>query len=120
MGLSQIVVLLHPTGNIASAHSPCPFCMSFTLSRSLLICTRSPTANGEADEGEDAEAVDADVDEVDADGDDTVSGVPLLELPSDGTLTLVSTAGLNVHLARKSLQQSRGCNKSLPRPQASS
>ena len=72
------------TGIIASAHSPCPLCNTLILSTSLQICTRSPTANcGAAD----------------------VLGVaPLVlvslvaELALLGVLTLVSTAGLNVHL----------------------
>lgn len=64
---------------------------------SLLICTRSPTTNEETD---DVDAVVVD-DEVTDDDEGCAEDVPLAELLSDWTPTLVRTAGLNVHLGMK-------------------
>lgn len=62
-----------------------------TLSISLDICTKSPTANREVDDDAALEAV----------GEEGVAGVVAeveLSVVSEGALTLVRTAGLNVHL----------------------
>lgn len=88
---------------MASAHSPCPLCHVFTRSISLLIWTRSPTANGDG-------LVEEPDDVFDTDGCSDGSTEEALLSVVEELLDLVNTPGLNVHLDNNVIKSTLGKN----------